>query len=188
MAVRKKFQKIEAPILDETISVLGTPESLDQKTIKLDLTRKLKGKSFEIILQIFNQKNLIAYPKKIHLMNFYIKRMMRKRISYIEDSFIVKCSDIRALIKPFLITRKKVSRAIRNHLRQETKNIIINYLKDKPYLEICDKILSGEFQKMLLPKLKKIYPLSLCEIRVFETKELEKADKKTPILIDKSSI
>jgi len=29
---------------------------------------------------------------------------------------------------------------------------------------------------MLLPKLKKVYPLSFCDIRVFETKELQKID------------
>ncbi len=176
MAARKKFQQIEIPILDETIQVLGTPESLDKKTIKLDLTRKLKGKSLEIILKIFNNEALIAHPKKLHLMKFYVKRMMRKRASYVEDSFQAQCKDIRATIKPFLITRKKVSRAIKNHLRKEARNILLNYLKEKEYFNVCSEILSGEVQKALLPKLKKIYPLSLCEIRVFETKELEKAE------------
>ena len=39
----------------------------------------------------------------------------------------------------------------------------------------------------MLPKLKKVYPLSFCDIRVFETKELEKIDMEkatTPIQED----
>ena len=28
----------------------------------------------------------------------------------------------------------------------------------------------------MLPKLKKVYPLSFCDIRIFETKEIEKID------------
>ncbi len=174
MAQRKKFQDIEIPILKENLSVLGTPELLNKKTIKLDLSRKLKGKSLELILTIYNLKKLIAFPKKLQLMKFYIKRMIRKHSSYVEDSFQIQCKDIKAIIKPFLITRKKVSRAIRNHLRQETKQFLTNYAKEKNYLGICSEILSGELQKSLLPKLKKIYPLSFCEIRVFETKELDK--------------
>jgi len=175
MAVRKKFQEVEIPILNETASVLGTPENLNKKTIKLDLSRKLRGKSLELTLKIYNKGKLIAYPKKLLLMKFYIIRMMRKRASYVEESIQIQCQDIKAIIKPFLITRKKVSRAIRNHLRTETKQFLTEYVKEKDYLDVCNKILDGELQKTLLPKLKKIYPLSFCEIRIFETKELDKA-------------
>ncbi len=179
MALRKKFQEVKVPILDETISVLGTSESLNKKTIKIDLSRKLRGKSLELILKIYNKEKLIAFPKRLSLMKFYIRRMMRKHISCVEDSIQVKCKDIKAIIKPFLITRKKVSRAIRNHLRSELRQFLVDYAKEKDYLTICDEILNAELQKIILPKLKKIYPLSFCEIRVFETKELDKAVENT---------
>jgi ribosomal protein S3AE len=42
---------------------------------------------------------------------------------------------------------------------------------------IFDDILKGKIQKELSLKLKKIYPLSLCEIRVLEV-EKEKLDEK----------
>ena len=184
MAIKKKFIEVEMPIIGTNLEVLGTPESLDKKSIKLDLTRKMRGKSVEVIFKIFNKENkLIAYPKKIHLMSFYIRRMMRKRISYVEDSFITATKDIKAKIKPILITRKKVSRAVRKNLRNTTKEFLIDYLKDKTYLELCAEILRGELQKAMLPKLKKIYPLALCDIRVFETSELEKAEHNKPVEI-----
>jgi len=181
MATRKKFIDIELPLIDETISVLGTPESLKSKTIKLDLTRKLRGKSLEIIFKIFGQEqNLTGYPAKMQLMKFYIRRMMRKRANYVEDSFQAQTKDLKVIIKPFLITRKKVSRAVRANLRRTAKEFLIEYIKNKSYLEICKQILNSDVQKLMLPKLKKVYPLSFSDIRVFETKELDKIEMKKP--------
>jgi len=177
MAERKKYIETQVPILDSTLRVLGTPENLNNKTIKLDLTRKLRGRGLTITLQIINDEGkLVAIPKKMDLVKSYIRRMMRKRTNYVEDSFMVRCSDIRATIKPLLITRKRVSKAVRKNLRNKAKEFIIGYTKERLYNEICQDILDGTFQKALLPKLKKIYPLSFCDIRVFETKELNKID------------
>lgn len=183
MAARKKFIDVELPLIEETARVLGTPKELDKKTIKLDLTRKLRGKGVEIVFRIFNQEEkLVAFPKKISLLKFYIRRMIRKQINYVEDSFRTDAKDIRVIIKPFLITRKRVSRAVRKNLRNTAKEFLINYAKDRIYLEISQDILDGVLQKQMLPKLKKVYPLSFCDIRVFETKELEKADLKSKII------
>jgi ribosomal protein S3AE len=180
MAERKRFINVEIPILETTIQVLGTLENLDKKTIKLDLTRQLRGKGLEIVLRIFNHDGkLIAVPKKLELMKAYIRRMMRKRADYVEDSFVAQCADLKTTIKPFLITRKRVSRAVRKNLRNTAKEFILDYVKDKTYNELADEVLEGTFQKTMLPKLKKVYPLSFCEFRIFETKDLEKIDLST---------
>ena len=55
MAERKKYIEVKIPIIDSTEKVLGTPESLNKKTIKLDLTRQLRGKGLTIKLKIFNR-------------------------------------------------------------------------------------------------------------------------------------
>jgi len=175
MADRKKFIDVEVPILDSTIQVLGTVKNLTGKTIKLDLSRKMRGKGVFITLRIFEcDEKLVAVPKKIELIKSYIRRVIRKRTDNVEDSFLAHCSDLRATIKPFLITRKKVSRAVRRSLRNVAREFLLNYLKEKTYYEICEEILEGSLQKSMLPKLKKVYPLALCEIRVFETKDLDK--------------
>jgi ribosomal protein S3AE len=177
MATRKKFIDVNLAMVNETLPVLGEPESLVNKTIKLDLSRKLKGRGLEVVFQILaNGKELTGYPKNMTLMRSYITRMMRKRVNYVEDSFTSSCKDIPVTIKPFLITRKKVSRAIRNNLRKTTKEFILEYTKTKTYMELAESILFGEMQKEMYPKLKKVYPLSLCEIRVLEVKDVTKAD------------
>ena len=177
MAERKKYIEVSVPFLDSTIRVIGTPDSLDKKTIKLDLTRQLRGKGLTVRLRIFNRDGkLVAIPNNLELVVSYIRKMMRKRTNYVEDSFRARCSDIRVTIKPLLITRKKVSRAVRKNLRNTAREFILEYIKTKNYIEVCGEIFDGTLQKILLPKLKKIYPLSFCDIRVFETKELEKID------------
>ncbi len=177
MAERKRYINVQVPFLDESLRVLGTPQELHNKTIKLDLTRKLRGKGLTIKLRIFNREGtLFAIPNNLHLASSYIRRMMRKRTNYVEDSFICRCTDIRTTFKPHLITRKKVSRVVRKNLRNTCKEFIIEYCKERDYITVCQDIFDGTLQKTMLPKLKKVYPLSFCDIRVFETKELEKID------------
>jgi len=147
----------------------NSPEDLKDKTIKLDLTRQLKGKSVEVLVKIkIKDGKAIAYPIKIKLMPYFIRRMIRKRISYIEDSFETPSQESILKIKPFLITRKRVSRAVRKTLRNKTKNWIEDYIAEKKDDEIFNEILSNKMQRPLSLILKKTYPLSLCEIRVLE--------------------
>jgi ribosomal protein S3AE len=189
MAERKRYIDVEAPILNSTMRVLGTPENLHNKTIKLDLTRKLRGKGLTIKLRIFNREGkLVAIPVNMTIAISYIRKMLRKGTIYVEDSFKTRCADIRITIKPFLITRKKVSRVVRKNLRNTAREFIVEYAKEREFVQLCNEILDGTMQKAMLPKLKKIYPLSFSDIRVIETKELEKIDlEKASILTEEES-
>ena len=177
MAERKKFIDVDTGILGNVIQVLGTAKELDTKTIKLDLSRKMRGKGVMITLQMFNKdESLITAPKRIEIMKSYLRRIIRKRTDIVEDSFSVKCADVRATMKPFLITRKRVSRAVRRNLRNTAREFLTEYAKEKPYVALCDELLAGSLQKEMLPKLKKVYPLAFCDVRVFESKDLAKLD------------
>jgi len=188
MAEKKRFITVRVPILKTEMRLLGTPDELNNKTIKLDLTRKLRGKGLTIKLRILNREGkLVAIPNNMELATSYIRRMMRKRTDYVEDSFQTRIKDVRVTIKPLLITRKKVSRAVRGNLRNTAREFIIEYSKEKEFIELCDEILSGTLQKLMLPKLKKIYPLSFCDIRIFETKELMKIDLEKASIMEEVS-
>jgi len=169
---RKKFLKVDSPMTRSTIELIGnSPQDLQGTTIKLDLTRQLKGKSVEATVKInVEDDKAIANPTKIKLMPYFIRRMIRKRISYVEDSFETPSQESMIQIKPFLITRKKVSRVVRKTLRNKCKNWIEDYIAEKKDSEIFNEILSNRMQKPLSLMLKKTYPLSLCEIRVLEIK------------------
>ena len=170
---KKRFFDVEIPLINRETNLQAFElKDLEGKFIKYDLTRILKGKSVIIQLKVkIDQDKAIASPRKIRLMPSYLKRMVRKGTNYVEDSFSADCEDFQLKIKPFLITRRKVSRAVRKALREKAREELTNYVKDKDIETIFQDLLKNQIQKPLSLKLKKIYPLSLCEIRVLEAKE-----------------
>jgi ribosomal protein S3AE len=175
---RKRFFEVEIPILKkETQLQAYEPEEIEGKTIKYDLTRILKGKNVLLYLKVKKQdEKFVAIPNKIELIHSSLTRMVRRGTDYVEDSFIADCKDYQLKIKPFMITRRKVHNSIRRALRNEAKKEIIEYLKDKKSEIIFEDILKNQLQKPLSLKLKKIYPLSMCEIRVLEIKKPLKSE------------
>jgi len=175
MVEKKKFFELELPIIKQKVELLGTTEKkLDGRTVKIDLTRKLRGKSLEIIFKIkANEKGIEAKPHRLHLLSYFIRRAMRKSVNYVEDSFTSECKNAVLRIKPFLITRKKVSRMVRKALRNKAKEEIEKAIKEKTYEELFSELLANKFQRNLSLKLKKIYPLALCEIRDIYVKKLK---------------
>ena len=167
MAVKKKQFEIEIPLLNTVTAVPAfNLAALDGKTIKLDLTRMLKGKSIEAIFTVkVEGEKAIAVPKKLNLMFFYIRRMIRKNISYVEDSFVCSCTDGRLRIKTFMITRKRVHKSVRKALREKARQDLIDFCKEKTKEDFLNAVIGNTIQKELAARLKKIYPLALCEIR-----------------------
>jgi len=171
--IKKKFFEVEVPLLNDKFESLSTSlDALNNKTLKMDLTRHLKGKSVDLIMNIVVKDGKAqAFPKKLTLLSSFIRHMLHTGIDYVEDSFVAETKDSQVIIKPFLITRKKVSRAVRRTLRNSAKNWLVDYLKTKTDDDIFMELLSNHLQKPLSLRLKKVYPLAICEIRMFEVKK-----------------
>jgi ribosomal protein S3AE len=173
---KKRFFDVEMPLINKQTQMLAfeIPE-LENRFIKYDLTRILRGKSILMQFKVSVKNNeAIALPRGLLLMPYFLRRMIRKGTDYVEDSFIADCEDATLKIKPFLITRRKVSNRVRRGLREKTKEEITKYIKDKNVERIFEEILKNKMQKELSQILKKIYPLSLCEIKSMEIeKDLE---------------
>lgn len=167
---KRKFFEVSVPLISTKAHVYGYDVSeFEGKTILIDLTRNLKGKNLELKAKMNIVDNKIeSTPISLALVQSYVRRMMRKGTDYIEDSFSVECKDGTLRIKPFIITRKKVSRAIRNDIRTITQKHIQAHCKIREINEIFGDIMANKLQKDISIKAKKIYPLSLCEIRVAE--------------------
>lgn len=170
---RKKFFDVEIPVINkETHLQAYELKELDGRVVNYDLTRFLKGKNmmFQLIIKVKDGK-ITSIPKQLRLLPYFLKRVTRKGTNYVEDSFSAECDNARIRIKPFLITRRKVSRKVRKALREKAREEIISYVKDKTFETIFDDVIKNNLQKPLSLKLKKIYPLSLCEIRVLNVEE-----------------
>jgi len=167
---RKKPYSVEIPYFNQSFKVLSTnPETLPGKLMKLDMTRMLRGRSMEGNLLIKKEGDkLVSEFIALKVLHSYIKRMMRKNISWVEDSFVVKTKDLQLRIKPFMITRKRVHRSLRKELRERTKEIITKTITEMPSAEVFEAVIKGALQKDLMSKLKKVYPLAFFEIRVLK--------------------
>lgn len=168
--VKKSFFEVSAPLTSTKVLLYASDISeLDGKTVKIDLTKSLKGKSLELKLRIRKEGNsLVSEPERIHLVSSYVRKVMRRGSDYVEDSFVVSCRDNSVRVKPFLITRRRVSRSVLKSLRVSAKGFIESYVKTRNAKELFSEIIANKLQKQLASHLKKIYPLALCEIRVFE--------------------
>lgn len=168
--IKKAFFEVVAPLTSAKVSIYGeSAEALVGRVVTLDLTRSLKGKSLELKFRVKNGENgLIGEPMSLVLAGSYIRRMIRKGIDYVEDSFKSDCKDSKVEAKIFIITRNKVSRAVRNHIRVEARKIVESYLKGRTTKEVFSEITANKIQREMSLKLKKIYPLALCEINSFK--------------------
>ncbi|MAG07832.1 hypothetical protein CMI46_03395 [Candidatus Pacearchaeota archaeon] len=165
--IKKRFISVDIPILNKEIEILGSGiKDLDGRTIKLDLTHDLKGRAIDLKLLVkADDEKAIANPIELKLFQSYMKRMVRKGTDYSEDSIKTNCKDEKIIIKPLMITRKRVTRSVLRGLREIARKEITDYVSKKNFETILSEILSGDFQKEIQPKLKKVYPLSLFEIK-----------------------
>ncbi len=188
-AAKKGFYDVEAPMTAVKISLYGgSAEEFEGKVVKLDLTKSLRGKSIELRMRVASENGVLrAMPISARLTESYIRRAMRKGSDYVEDSFLIEGMDVSARIKIFLITRMKVSRAVRKALRENAKKYVLDYVKIRHAKEIFSDIVTNKLQKGLSVKLKKIYPLALCEIKSFEITGQRTSEKGGEMTADRNS-
>ena len=170
---KKRFWDVDMPVLGKQTHLYGFDlKDLNNRIIIYDLTRILRGKNSLIQLRVHtDEEKATSTPIKLTLLPSYLKRSVRKGTDYVEDSFKVPCKETELTIKLLLVTRRRVSRAVRKALREKAKDEITNYVKEKKVEEVFDDLLKNQFQKTLSLKLKKIYPLSLCEVKTLKVKE-----------------
>lgn len=177
---RKKFFEADIPLTATKVHLYGySPEELEGNIVKLDLSKNLRGKNLELRTKIIlKNEKLTGELLSLKLMPIYIRKIMRRGTDYVEDSFLIECKDAKLRVKPFMITRKRVSRAVQRAIRNNARKHLESKIKARTYEEIFSEIMAGKLQKDLSLKIKKTYPLALCEIRIIEI--LGPVEKKKP--------
>lgn len=154
---------------EELISIMAKEANvLIGKNVKIDLAGFARGRLGEISGKIkeIKEGNAILEPKGIRLYPSYIKRFVRRGVTKIEESFIVETSDkVKVRIKPTFITRKKVKGGVGAALRKEVRDFTEKLVGVYKVEELFVAVIRGEIQKKISKKLKKVYPLSFCEIQ-----------------------
>jgi len=173
--IRKKFFPVEIPSLRKQVELYGKNlEELNNTNIKINLANELHGKGVDIKLKVkADKEKATASPIELKLLSSYIKRIVRKGTDYAEDSFITECKDNKIKIKFIAITRKRVTRKILSAIAKESKKQLQESVKNMTFEELINEIISNKFQKHIMTKLKKIYPLNTFEVKQIQlyTKE-----------------
>lgn len=139
------------------------------RTVKADLSR-IARKPFlaTFTIERIKDESSVASFKRLSLPSTYVQRLFKRRVSYVEDSFIAKAKDGRLKIKPLLITPRKVHRRIRKALREIARKALSDSVATKDSEAVFVAVVQGRLQSELAKKARKVYPLSVSEIRVLE--------------------
>jgi ribosomal protein S3AE len=94
------------------------------------------------------------------------KRFVRRRRTKVEDSFVVSTSDgAKIRIKPLVVTRTKAQGGVAAALKKEVREFFILELHKLTTAKFWEDVVGHKIQKRLFSALKKVHPLSACEIR-----------------------
>lgn len=160
------------PEIGETFT--SDPSRLVGKTVimnGMDLMHDPKKQNIKITFRITEIKDNKALTeiKSYQVLPSSIKRMMHPGKNKIDHSFKAETKDnIAVIAKPVLTTRAKTSRGVLSKLRKDSEEFLRAAIKKQNFQEIINLLLEGKLQSQLREHLKKIYPLAVCHIRMFE--------------------
>lgn len=183
-SAKKKWYSIVAPkafngrILGET-PVLEA-KSLVGRTLKVNLatiTDDMKKQNTEISLVIEKvdgekaQTSIIGY----RLMPTSIKRFVRKGRSRIDETIKAITKDEKVVtIKIVLITQNVIKGSVKTALHTELTRLVHKKISQSNFAELSEQIIGVRLQRELKDKLKKIYPIKICDIRFFKYEQFIK--------------
>lgn len=135
----------------------------------MSLTNEPKKQSFSLVFVVQNVEGDIAHTalEGYYMNQAYLRRMVRKSVQKIEDSFFVVTKDnVKLVVKPVFVTKVKILRGVATRLRKTARELVAQTAKDTASAELFSKVISNKLQMELKEAFKKIYPVSLSEIRV----------------------
>ncbi len=193
---KKKWVNIVTPgFLGERAigeTYLGDSDPVEGRTVSMNLmqvTGYIKAQSCSVKFEVYGMKDGKLQTKIIgyEYLPSAVRRLIRRRMTRVDDSIVSTTKDgVKVRIKPMLMTRNKVSRAIEYRLRAMAKTEVIAFVKSANYEEMFSNIIKNKFQSDLRNKLSYIYPLKGVLIRILKF-EKNQALKDTEIPVIKVS-
>ena len=143
-------------------------------------TKDMKKQNLDVLFKVISIVDDKAQTR-IHglsLTNSYVKRLVRRGKSKIEDSFTVKTNDgLNIRIKPLVITNNTVNSSLATKIRLLVKERLEKFVSSNGLDDLFETLLKQKIQKELKDELSKLYPLRYVDIRV--AKVLSKQDQST---------
>jgi len=148
--------------------------SLIGKTTKINLmyiTGNTRNQNITLIFRVDEVSAGLAKTqvKSYNHIPYYLRRFVKAGSDLCEDSFVCTSKDgIEVRIKPFIITKVKVSSMVLSTLRIKTKEIITEEISKRTYDDFISAVIAGKEQNVYKNELKKITPIKLFEFKKVE--------------------
>ncbi len=175
---KKKWYSILAPALFNNVELGETYaeniEGAKGKRLSLNLyslTGDPKKQNTNISFVVYDVKENKAFTEvdSYFLSHTFTRKSVRPGKDKIEDSFVCETADkIKVRVKVFLLSSKKITNSVKAAMIKNLRMFLLKEVSGNPFEKNMEEIISSRLQKSLKVFLKKIYPLSICEIRVFE--------------------
>lgn len=172
---KKRWYNIIAPkvlnnvIVGETLA--SEPELLKGRGVKINLymaTKNIKKQHIEVRFKIVELRGSDCITDFVgyEISQGHVRRLVKRAKCRVDDSFIADTKDGKKIrIKSLVLTRDKAQHSILTALRKATKEYLIKKANELEYNAFLNTTIIGDIQKDLKNELRKIYPLSVAEIR-----------------------
>jgi ribosomal protein S3AE len=174
---KRWFQIVTPPVFNSMAlgeTTVYDPAQMIGKGLKVNLmtlTNDSKSQSVSLKFKIskIEDEIAIAEPVGYALSPSFMKRVIRRRHTRLDETYKLTSSDGRnLLIKPLLITRSIANRHAVSSLRQNCKKQLAEYAVATKFDDILLDVIDGKLQREARKGLNKIFPL-----KAFEVKKLE---------------
>jgi len=175
---KKTWYKILAPkefntaVIGETLA--DDSNALVGKTVSANLMsifndpRKQNVKAKFKVVSVSEGKALTEFFS-YELLGSYLKRMIRKKRSRVDDSFVCETKEgVKLRIKPIALTRNKVQKSVLFGIRKLMKEEVVKECNSKTLGSFILEVVSIRLQKSLKGKLSKIHPIAFFDLRVIK--------------------
>jgi small subunit ribosomal protein S3Ae len=170
--------KVGETLLDDANKIIGKPVAVNL----MNLTGNYKQNQITLdyrVTAIEGDKGLAEF-RAYRLSPSFIKRIVRRRSTRIDHSFIVKSADGQLLrIKPMIIARNQISTQLKNELRKAATISLIKTIEAMRTEEVLAHLLNLTIQRDLKKELSSFCPIKLIEIRT-----IEKVKSGTPLTVE----
>ena len=146
----------------------------------MDLTKSIKQQNINLRLKVVETKDNLGLTEVIgyEMNSSSIKRMVRRDIEKLDDSFVLSTSDGKFIrIKPLVIARSAANSSVKKALRKETRNFLIREIGKMTFEAFIKDVVSNHLQTELSKRLNKIYPMRTATIRRFDVVDNIKGKK-----------
>ena len=142
----------------------------------MDLNNDIRGQHTRIKFKVKEIKGEKAFTEllgyKVNANN--LKRLVKKTKKRVDDSFLTEDSKKTKLtVKTVLLTRGDAPKSVLTALRKRNRELVNAIFKKSVFEKLIGLIMTKKIQNEIKAELKKIYPLSVVDIRFLE-KKIEK--------------